>query len=242
MPWVRRLERTEFAAAVRGARLVVAHAGVGSVVTARRASARRSWCCRGGGPRRAHLRPPGRDRRTGCAASPASTWPMPRPTSPACIAEAIAGGSGRRGDRRDRRSGLHRPHPRLHRRRGRNRRQRPAVGRGRSAPMSIKAICLALRPAGRFRARARQAGSLCERQRGCPARARAAPGGDRDQGGRTRRAPHPSRGSCGWRVRHGCRGPLRHRGHDRRQAARAWPLRSSGRAPAIGISNSSSTT
>jgi UDP-N-acetylglucosamine transferase subunit ALG13 len=35
MRWQRRLERTEFDAAVRGARLVVAHAGVGSVVTAR---------------------------------------------------------------------------------------------------------------------------------------------------------------------------------------------------------------
>ena len=34
MRWVRRLERPDYAAAVAGARLVVAHAGVGSVVTA----------------------------------------------------------------------------------------------------------------------------------------------------------------------------------------------------------------
>jgi UDP-N-acetylglucosamine transferase subunit ALG13 len=34
MPWVRRLERPDYAAAIARARLVVAHAGVGSVVSA----------------------------------------------------------------------------------------------------------------------------------------------------------------------------------------------------------------
>lgn len=34
MPWVRRLEQAEFARTVAGARLIVAHAGMGSVITA----------------------------------------------------------------------------------------------------------------------------------------------------------------------------------------------------------------
>ncbi len=34
MPWVRKLDQTEFARTVAGARLIVAHAGMGSVITA----------------------------------------------------------------------------------------------------------------------------------------------------------------------------------------------------------------
>ena len=40
MPWVRRLDQAEFARTVAAARLIVAHAGMGSVITAGQSASR----------------------------------------------------------------------------------------------------------------------------------------------------------------------------------------------------------
>ena len=114
MTWVRRLDRPDYAAAVARSRLVVAHAGIGSIVSAARAASR-SWCCRAG-RRSASIPPTTRSRPSpGCTASPGCMSPRPR--------RDLAGLHRRRGRGRRQAAGwretadpaLHRPPAPLHR-------------------------------------------------------------------------------------------------------------------------------
>ena len=130
MRWQRLLDRAPFDDTVRRARLVVAHAGVGSVVTARTLGRPVVVL-----PRRRQLGEHTCDHQVETVG-----WLRGRPgihvadgeeDLAARIAEA-AGRRGRRGAAADRRPGLHRPPPSLHRR-GLNSAPHPGA-RGRSKP------------------------------------------------------------------------------------------------------------
>ena len=126
MAWVRRLERPDYAAAIARARLVVAHAGVGSIVAAGEQGKPIVVL-----PRRAALGEHTSDHQVETA-----SWLRGKPgvrvaeseaDLPACISRRRG---PRRAARRDRRPGLHRPAPSLHRR-GLTRRRVPALAAGR---------------------------------------------------------------------------------------------------------------
>ena len=113
MPWVRRLDQAAFARTVAGARLIVAHAGMGSVITADEFAQADRDPAAAAGPGRAHHRPPGRHRQL-AARQARDPRRRPRRGSRAAHRRGAGGRRARAALRADRRARVHRPHPAVH--------------------------------------------------------------------------------------------------------------------------------